>query len=403
MKKLKILIVTSLALLLCFMCIVNTTFSWFTRPKELSGNALMFTNRDYDISSKEDSYFAINTYESTDGKTYGDSPVTAFPNSSELQPGARKYYRTDIINSGSHDQTLSLYLTNMQLNSTTGNFFLGVNEPTRTYKQYGGSTSSTGKVASTINKQNVYLALESVEVGEGKLTNNIDYVHAWNGSGVIVDTYYSSMKDLGKTGNYTDDYGWKSERTYNIYSATIDSRCTSFMLKTKYNDWMPPQPTISSNNTLIFYEFKNIYYAEARNFGVAAKLESFYSSASVGVGSSINIQATATGSSIQYESSNNNVAKVDSNGNVVGVSAGSATIKVKVYGAYGDLIEASCNVQVTSSATSFTDIPIVTNVYVPKGEGTETGQTIQSVYWYIKNDATSGDLKYTISDLYLTL
>ena len=402
MKKLKILLVTSLALLLCFMCIMTTTFSWFTRPKSITGNALEFTNQSYNTSIN-DSSISMVTYASSDGKNYGTSAVSEFSNSTGLASGGRKYYRTDIINSGNYDQTVSLYLTNLTLDSTTGNFFLGVNSPTKTYKPYGGATTATGKVANTINKQNVYLALESVEVGEGKLTNNIDYVHAWNGTGTESDTYYDTMVDEDYTEEYTDNYGWKKQRTYDIYSATIDSRCTKFKLKTKNNNWMPPEPTISENNTLIFYEHGNVYYAEMRKSGTPAKLESFYSSATVGKGSSINIQATATGTSIQYSSSNSSVATVDSNGNVTGVAAGSATITVKVYGVYGDCLESTCSVLVTSSDKSLTDVPIVTNVLVPKGAGTETGTTVESVYWYIKNDATSGTLKYTISDVYLTL
>lgn len=399
MKKLKILLVTSLSLLLCFMCIMTTTFSWFTRPKSITGNALEFTNQSYNTSINDGSISMV-TYASSDGKNYGTSAVSAFSNSTGLASGGRKYYRTDIINSGNYDQTVSLYLSNLTLSSDTGNFFLGVNSPTKTYKQYGGATTATGKVASTINKQNVYLGLHSEEISD--LTNNADYLHVWDNNNNSVDIYLSQMENTGRTDNYHADNGFNSTETFNMYSATIDTKYTGMKFKCK-NSWLGSDTIIANNNTIAYYKWGGKYYADTEKSGQAAKLVSYYSSASVGKGSSISIQATASGESIQYSSSNTSVATVDSNGNVTGVGAGSATITVKVYGVYGDCLESTCSVLVTSSDKSLTDVPIVTNVLVPKGAGTETGSTVESVYWYIKNDATSGTLKYTISDVYLTL
>lgn len=401
MKKLKILIVTSLALLLCFMCIVNTTFSWFTRPKELSGNALMFTNRDYDISSKEDSYFAINTYESTDGKTYGDSPVTAFPNSSELQPGARKYYRTDIINSGSHDQTLSLYLTNMQLNSTTGNFFLGVNEPTRTYKQYGGVQSSSGAYNKVqTNTMRVYFKPNGIWTENefnictnGSVYTPLNYLSGSGASRIFyIDIPTTTSKIFFAIKDYNQDYQRTAEYTLSSLSPKLTAtNCLVLTLNSGVTGYNNINSSFSSVN--------------------GANFASYYSSISLGTGTTVSAALTNgtdfDGNKIEYYSSNTSIFTVDSNtGNITGRGVGTAYLYTKVTGAYNDVKEVVTTVTVTASSSSsntFTDIPIVTNVYVPKGEGTETGQTIQSVYWYIKNDATSGDLKYTISDLYLTL
>ena len=398
MKKLKILLVTSLALLLCLLCVMSNTFSWFTRPQSLTGNSLEL-NDTYNTSVNDGS-ITMATYASSDGETYGESAVTAFNNTSGLAAGSRKYYRTDIINSGNYDQTVSLYLSNLTLSSDTGNFFLGVNSPTKTYKQYGGATTATGKVASTINKQNVYLGLHSEEISD--LTNNADYLHVWDNNNNSVDIYLSQMENTGRTDNYHADNGFNSTETFNMYSATIDTKYTGMKFKCK-NSWLGSDTIIANNNTIAYYKWGGKYYADTEKSGQAAKLVSYYSSASVGKGSSISIQATASGESIQYSSSNTSVATVDSNGNVTGVGAGSATITVKVYGVYGDCLESTCSVQVTSSDKSLTDVPIVTNVLVPKGAGTETGTTVESVYWYIKNDATSGTLKYTISDVYLTL
>ncbi len=408
MKKLKILIVTLLSLILCMMCAMSTTFSWFTRPQSLSGSALDF-NDTYDTSVVNNEISMV-TYESTDdGLTFGENAVTSFSNSTGIAAGARKYYRTDIINTSKYDQSVSLYLSDMALSSTSkGNFYLGVNKPLRTYKQYGVQLGGSGKVASAINKQNVYLALDQEEVDGGKLKDNIDYLHTWGSPEGDYDTYYNTMVDEGTTGEYTDSSGWKTKRKYYIYSVPIDSRSTHMKLKAHSggdngDGWIGGDTKISDNNTLIFYEYGGNYYTDARKSGTPAKLQSFYSSATVEKGSAINIAATASGEYVEYTSSNVNVAKVDNNGNVTGVATGAATITVKVYGVYGDCLEASCTVNVTSSDNSMEALPVVTNVRVPKGEGTEEGKSVESIYWYIKNDSTTGPLKYTITDLYVTL
>lgn len=124
-------------------------------------------------------------------------------------------------------------------------------------------------------------------------------------------------------------------------------------------------------------------------------------SASVTVGSTVNLAATGKGT-INYKYSNTSVATVDPSGVVTGVKSGTATITVTSTGAYGDTITATCNLTVAAKESNVkTDIPIITNVKV-NGISDVGEATTESIYWYVKNDG-SGALTYTIEDVYLTL
>lgn len=63
MKKSKFAIVIALGLVLCLLCGVTTTFSWFSRPREESGDSLRWSGQ-YKISNGQN--ISIKTVESSD-------------------------------------------------------------------------------------------------------------------------------------------------------------------------------------------------------------------------------------------------------------------------------------------------------------------------------------------------
>lgn len=407
MKKFKIVLVSVVALILCLLCVTGNTFSWFSRPKELSGKQLDLTSKKY-FSSVLDN-IEIKSYSSSDGVNYGTTEVKGFSETSGVASGARKYYRTDIYNFGANAQSVSLYLESLNLDSNAEGLSIGVNGPTKTFKKL---SSDSALVVDEIYKQNVYLGLHEIEVNEGKLTNNVDFVHAWNNNEIIYDAFWSDISDTGSTANYIDTSGWKQKETYKIYAVPIDSRCNYMKLKSKYNGWINTEAHIYDsstneykNNTIIFYEYGNRYYVDAVSSDFNSRLDTFYSSATVKTDQTVNLAATYHGKSISYSSSNNNIATVSSSGVVTGVSAGTAIITVKVYGIYGDCIESDCIVTVTSSDDQYNDVPIVTNVNVQPSVVDAYGETQPSIsiYWYIKNDSDKNAMTYNISNLYLTL
>lgn len=402
MKKSKIIVVSVLAVILCVMCVTTSTFSWFTRPQTKKGDSLGWSiNYDTSVGSG----VTMKTYASADGgNTYDETAeVTSFSNSSGIGAGDRVWYRTDITNNGNAPQSVSLYLSKLTLpESTQGSFNLGVNYPLKTYKTYGSSVASSGeKVASTINEQNVYVALHNSEIDKltAKLTSG--YIHAWSTSGGVSDCYWSNVVDTGKTGSWDVGY-WSSAQTFRIYAAKVKYSSTNFMLYTNDGWQNDAQPSIASQNTMGYFEHGGTYYVKALTSGEAAGLNTFYSTASVTTGSTIDLAAAGKGT-ITYESSDTSVATVNSTTGVVnGVKAGTATITATSTGAYGDTITATCTVTVLAKEGNIkTDVPIITNLKV-NGISDVGEATTESIYWYIKNEG-SGALTYTIEDVYLTL
>lgn len=397
MKKTKYFLVSAMAVMLCFMCLMTTTFSWFTRPSD-SGGTLEWINGESDLSynAVDGKNISMTTYElSEDGKSAAQTSVTSFSNSTGVAQDHRKYYRTDITNSGDNDQSVSLYIEG--LNVTQGNLHLGVNSPLKTYRSF--SLASVESVPSEINKLNVYLGLYSTEVSEGKLTGDVDFIHYYNTKGLEGNAYWNDRVATGKTGSFTvSDGRWEGvAQSFDIYAMTVSSNAETMMFKSKSAYFENSKATIANNNTLIFYEYGNNHYVEIRNSEHGAEIKNFFSEATVGVGSKIELPAT--GHNITYKSSDLSVATVSSKGTVTGLKAGTVTITASSKGIYGDTLKAECKVTVTDSVNN-SDVPIVTNYKVPaKKDGKNT--TV-SVYWYINNEGDEA-LKYTIDDVYLSL
>ena len=393
MKKLKIIIVSLLAVILCIMCVTTSTFSWFTRPKNKSGSHLAL-GFDYDVSTGNG--VTMRTYASTDdGKTYVETSgrkITDFSNADGLAAGARVCYRTDIINSGDAPQSVSLYLTKLKFpEDTAGSFYLGVNGPLKTYKNYYGDSSLTSdKRAVTINKKNVYVGFD-----DANTYTPTDYqIHWWYSS----KSSYNGNSEVQPYLNSGKATGTWNSKTYKMTYATIPWDSNAIKLRNGDNWYGNDNTNIATNNTVAFDG--NSAYVKS---GVSAGINSFYSSASLKVEGSIDLEAEAQGKTITYSSSNKDVATVDDNGTVIGVSAGTSVITVTATGTYGDVMTASCTVTVSSTdGNAKSDVPVVTNVKVD-GRYADGEPGVESVYWYIKNDSSSGPLKYTIEELYLTL
>ncbi len=398
MKKSKILLVTVLALVLCLLCVTTSTFSWLPRPKEDKGNSLAW-NLSYETSVGKD--ITMTTYALPENGREPDDPhaqlteVTEFSNSEGIDPGHRKYYRTDIINSGSEAQSISLFLSSLSgLDSTNGKFCLGVNGPLRTYKNYSDINSEAGsKIEKIINEKNVYVGFN---VNQTYTPQNYA-VHWWqtgndnyNGDSQV-KPYFSPNKQ----GDYANS-------KYNMSYATIPYDANAVKLRQDNNWYGGNNEDLANKNTIIVYSDNGNVNTDYQKSSLAAGIESFYSSAAVTAGDTIDLAAKGHTDTFSYTSSNASVATVDSNGLVTAKKAGHTTITVTSTGSYGDKITATCWLTVHDSVDpgAIFDVPIVTNVKVaPK---TEAGNTVESVYWYIKNDGSVA-LTYSIGDIYLTL
>lgn len=389
MKKSKVLALTVLSVILCLMIMCTSSFSWFTRGTQ-TGGYFSWTNDDSNTAlsynTSNGSGISMVTYSSPDGNTYGDKEVTALSNSNGLAAGDRKYYRTDITNSGSTDQSVSLYLSNLET-SGNGKFYLGVNDPLKTYKNYNVNITHDSGTKTQRNVMRVYFQPKGV----------------WS-----VTDYYVCYTDNSKNtflkmlsvnnGTYCADIPNTTTKFYfaNANNVTSDNGRTP--------DISPG--SLSQTKSVVYWltggedGYKNKLYSSSDEVTGANILE-YYSSVNLLNGSSFSIALASdkyTGNAPTYTSNNSDVCTVDSSGKITAKKSGSASITISVKGvSYGETLSVTCDVTV---GENMSDIPVVTNLKVPaKGDK----DTVVSVYWYIKNDSDSGNLTYSIDDLYLSL
>lgn len=407
MKKSKFAIVIALGLVLCLLCGVTTTFSWFSRPRTESGDSLRWSGQ-YKISNGQN--ISIKTVESSDdGSTFGENAVTNFGGS--LQAGKRRYFCTEISNSGNAEQNVSLFIKGLKTASASG-LYVGVNKPLKTYRSYNdivGSNSTYTKT--TLGKYRIYF--------------NANGVQSWNDSDTTTKIRYS-LEDK-------DNPSWATDVINMTYVKYVDNKkilyadipTTAKRIQIYVNDSPSGAnatpcisvasycPKISPTNCYVFTLRtgleKGYHNCDTNVFNKpltdCANFVNYYSSISIPLGSTFNAGLVAgtdyVGSSISYSSSSNSVFKVGANGVITPVAEGTAKLTTTIKGgAYGDTYSVTTEISVTSASTDSIDTPIVTNLEI-KPKATD-GPTVSKVYWYIKNESSS-TITYTLDDVHISL
>lgn len=421
MKKLKIIIVSLLAVILCVMCVTTSTFSWFTRPQSNKGVGFGL-DFNYEISTGRN--VTMRTYASNDdGKTYVETDeINNFSNDG-LAAGKRICYRTDLINSGTAAQSVSLYLSKLTMpDGANGSFYLGVNNPLKTYKQYPKITNLGSSGSTTYTK-------ESVAESKVRIYFQPNNVDSWKDSGTTIkircgtgDVTTPNFED-GITMTYISSYSTartlyadipSNTTVCQIYAnnSTEGANATPYMLLSSYC------PEFSSNMKSYLFvlrsettDYSN-HNCNTHKVDNGANIYSQYKTINISQGDRFTASLTSgtdyTGSEIHYYDDNSGVFTANENtGEIEAKELGTSKLYTKVVGEYGDTFEVQTTVNVVAANsdvvdTSSTDIPIVTNVKV--GGVTEDDKPgVVSVYWFIKNDSESGPLQYSIDDIYLTL
>lgn len=393
MRKFKIALVALLAVVLAVLCVTGSTFSWFSRPKTLTGKQL---DLPASANSSVTDGLSFETYASSDGVTYDTTTVTNFSETAGLDSGARKYYRTDIFNSGTDAQSVSLYLQSLTLNSNGDAFALGVNGPTKNYKavnnSFTGNMTHTGKMRVYFQPKDVWNDdLFDIYV-DGSWNCNLTYHGEISGKKTyFADIPSSASKIYFKVANKNENYQRTAE--YSVSSVGL-----------------------SQKKSYVFYLNTGLdgsgYINSAYSSVTGSNFISYYSSITLGLNDTFPAALTKgthyIGGSIEYYSGNESIFTVDiSTGLITPISAGTAKLYSKIVdSSYDDDWQVETTVTVTTvDGDSIPDVPIVTNVAVLPSEVDSDGVIYPSVsvYWYIKNDSGSDGLKYTIPELYLTL
>ena len=383
MKKSKFTLVIVLGLVLCLLCGTTTTFSWFNRPVVQKGDSLSWRG-DYNVTNGENITAVTYAASKPDGSEYSTDPFN-FSGSTTVPAHETKYFCTEVKNTGTASQSISLFLKN----SDTNTLSVGVNSPLRTYRRFTSDSQTTSyvtKTPSNVNKKILYIA------------TNVDdptkyTMHTWKN----VDTDPTDRKLSG----YIEDKSVNYDNVdYNISYVTIPMEHDHAKLW-HYNgnskEWFGSDLEITDqNNTYVFKADKSTAMKQSAQ---SAGISSFYSKAEAVVGKTLDLSATAQGT-LTYTSSNTGVATVDGKGLVTAKKAGKTTVTVTSTGAYGDKITAKCELTVSKKPVKSSYIPIVTNMKI---EGcTDTDPVVTKVYWYIKND-TASDAEYSLGDLQISL
>lgn len=410
MKKSKFAIVIALGLVLCLLCGVTTTFSWFSRPRTESGDSLRWSGQ-YKISNGQN--ISIKTVESSDdGSIFGENAVTNFGGS--LEAGKRRYFCTEISNSGNAEQNVSLFIKGLKTSGTASasGLYVGVNKPLKTYRSYNdivGSNSTYTKT--TLGKYRIYFNANGVQSwNDSDTTTKIRYSledkdnPSWT-TDVINMTYVKYVgghkilyADIPITAKRIQIYVNNSPSGANAtpcirvasYCPEISpTNCYVFTLRAGVENGYHNCDTYSFNNPL----------TDCANF------VNCYDSINIPLGRTFNAGLVAgtdyVGSSISYSSSSNSVFKVGANGVITPVAEGTAKLTTTIKGgAYGDTYSVTTEISVTSVSTDSIDTPIVTNLEI-KPKATD-GPTVSKVYWYIKNESSS-TITYTLDDVYISL
>ncbi len=412
MKKSKFAIVIALGLVLCLLCGVTTTFSWFSRPREESGNSLRWSGQ-YKISNGQD--ISIKTVESgDDGSIFGENAVTDFGGS--LEAGKRRYFCTEISNSGNAEQNVSLFIKGLKTSDTASasGLYVGVNKPLKTYRSYNDIVGSNSTYTKTsLEKYRFYLDTNNVSswkdstttikirYGTGDASKNPN----WQGNPIVMTPISGQNTrvlyvDVPKTAKVVqfyanDDNTGANATPYMLLKAYCPNlavgNCYKFTLQTNTSGSY-------GNHNCNTYSFNNPL-TDCANF------INCYDSIDIPLGRTFNAGLVAgtdyIGSSISYSSSSNGVFKVDANGVITPVAEGNATLTTTIKGdAYGDTYSVTTEISVTSASKDSVDTPIVTNLEIKPTAA--DGPTVSKVYWYIKNDSSS-TIRYTLDSVYISL
>lgn len=411
MKKSKFAIVIALGLVLCLLCGVTTTFSWFSRPREESGNSLRWSGQ-YKISNGQD--ISIKTVESSDdGTTFDENPVTDF--GGPLEAGKRRYFCTEISNSGNTEQNVSLFIKNLKTSGTASasGLYVGVNKPLKTYRSYNDIVGSNSTYTKTsLEKYRFYLDTNNVSSWKDSTTTiKIRYgtgdveTPKWQGNPIVMTPISGQSTrvlyvDVPKTAKVVQFYA---------NNKNTGANATPYMLLTAYCPTLPVDncykftlQTYTSGN----YDNHNCNtYSFNNPLTDCANFINCYDSINIPLGRTFNAGLVAgtdyVGNSISYSSSKKSVFTVDANGVITPVAEGNATLTTTITGGeYGDTYSVTTKISVTSASSDSIDTPIVTNLEIkPRAAD---GPTVSKVYWYIKNESSS-TITYTLDDVYISL
>ena len=416
MRKGRVIVILCLSLILCFMCVTTNTFSWFNRTEE-SGKTLVLNDRKYNKSDKKSLSSDTGTFSSTTYMQQTNGEYTEKVENNNIGKlafvsGERKCFKTEIVSTikDTTDQTaqnVSLYLSGVKSNDY-GNTYVGVNNPMRTYKSLTSLNQAIISDAFSLNSRVFYVGFNKAqpyEPSEYKLRyyydkNNYDDVvlsdnvtGTGNDEASLLKNF--DVKDLGE--KKIDQLNYK----YKTFAVVIPYGYTGAQLWRHYNDhddfYEDKNVDIDTNNYMGLWNNGKDLTTNV-NVGQSASIKC-PSKITINKGGSCDLSSYFKGNNVEYESNDENIAKVTDN-KLNGIRAGSTSIKVTCTGVLGETMTATLNVKVQNVVEKIENAPVVTNMEVVPS--TRDKQNVLTVYWYIKN-TSSESINVSVDKINVTL
>ncbi|WP_407386281.1 hypothetical protein [Ruminococcus sp.] len=425
MKKSKVVLAIVLAVVLLITLWNVPTFSWFSRPHSQNGakTVLGGENGAYSINAYNGYGVSLATYSSNDGVTYSDSTTTNY-SGSNIPNNNRKYFKTTLTNNSGSVQNVSLYARTLSIpTANNGTLALGVNGPTRSYRDYSALARPTTYADRDVMR--IYFEKDNNVTG----WNGTEFYICWNESSNLNNetlgskgengTYYKLTHvggsnnpnqyyaDIPKTATHAffcvENWGTNNngepnywQRSQELCNLALDGQTKTVSKLFKITD-----TNSNGNATVVKYDnitgncinhyYKDIFVATGNTFDAAL-------SNTTNIPLRTDYTTNYIGGSLEYYSGDTSVFTVNkTTGVITPVGAGEATLYTKsVSGSYPDEQQVESTVHVTSDSNYvFHDVPIVKNIRMAAAETVD-------VYWYVINNSPTTALTYTIDEVYIS-
>lgn len=437
MKKSKIILALVLAIVFIILCVNVPTFSWFSRPHSQSGEKMVLSS-DNQYKAYNGKSVTISTKSSATGRT--DSYSTPVEDSEGLSGSGitthnRKYFCTTISNTatGAVEQNVSLYANTLSIptgasGGANGTLALGVNGPTRSYRDYSSLATKTS--FATRDAMRVYFQKPKYNTPSG--WTGTEFYICWNED---TNTDIESLNALGSNGTYYKmTYCGEKDNYYNYYADIPKTATHAFFACENWAEGKQQSDLTADNwkkRTQTLWDLggdgqsqlqSKVYQLTTTVSGgntqvhtppysvTGACINNYYNTIFVTTGSNFNAALSNTTNiplrtdytanyigSLEYYSGDTSVFTVDkTSGVITPVGAGEAKLYTKAVGSsYSDSQQVETTVKVTAADDYvFNDVPIVRNLKIPAGESVD-------VYWYVINNSETAALRYTIDSLYI--
>ena len=430
MKKSKVVLAIVLAVVLLIAVWNVPTFSWFSRPHSQDGAQAVLggENGAYSINAYNGHGVSIATYTSSDGVTYSDTATTNY-DGSDIPNNNRKYFKTTLTNGSGGAQNVSLYARTLSIpTANNGSLAIGVNGPTRSYRDY--SSLSTQTSLSTRDAMRIYFQKPKNNPPSGwtgtefyicwneDTNTGIESLNALGSNGTYYkmtycgekDNYYNYYADIPKTATHAffacenwaegkqqsdltaDNWKKRTQTLWNLGGdgqSQLQSKVYQLTSTVTNGNTQVHTPPYSVDGACINNYYNTIFVTTGSNFDATLSnttnipLRTDYSANYIG--------------SLEYYSGDTSVFTVDkTSGVITPVGAGEAKLYTKAVGSsFSDSQQVETTVKVTAANDYvFNDVPIVRNLKIPAGESVD-------VYWYVINNSETAALRYTIDSLYI--